>query len=454
VAGLMMAACPQAGAQGFGLSVTASAASMLVSNSLTYTINVTNLTGRALQDALVTNLLPASVQPVSYTASQGSSTNYDSIVVFDLGGFTYPGFAQLSLTVQPTAAGFITNTVTVISMTVTNTASTNAIVQVTNAPAQADLRVTIAVPAQTVITNDWLTYGVTATNAGPNAATGVVLTNLLPPGVILRGAVPANYSVAGSNLVFNVGALAVGGLTNFQFTIQSTNAGPLPLSASIGSAMLDTNTTNNFAVTNITVTNYLSGELVVFTNSAQIYNPQNGLIEQTVTLSNAGPSSVASARVVVTGLTNLLANAVGTNDVNPFVDFSASLDAGQRVFLLLQFYVPTRAPFAFSNSQLHAFAASPPNWTPPAATAASTSLSLSRIVRLSNGKVLIEWPAATNRTYTVVYSDNVSFSNAMIAPPPITALGTRMQWIDYGPPATTSAPTNASVRFYRVFLNP
>jgi uncharacterized repeat protein (TIGR01451 family) len=360
----------------------------------------------------------------------------------------------LTLTVQPTAAGFITNTITVSSFDVTNTASTNVIVQVTNAPlARADLGVMISGPAQTVITNDWMTYGVTATNAGPNAATGVALTNTLPPGVILRGAAPANYTVVSSNLIFNLGALAAGGFTNFQFTIQPTNAGPLTLSASIGSAMLDTNTANNFAVTNITVTNYLSGDLVVFTNSAQIYNPQNGLIEQSVTLSNAGPL-VASARVVVTGLTNLLANAVGTNDVNPFVDFSASLDAGQRVFLLLQFYVPTRAPFAFSNSQLHAFAASPPNWTPPAATAASTSLSLSRIVRLSNGKVLIEWPAATNRTYTVVYSDNVSFSNAMIAPPPITALGTRMQWIDYGPPATTSAPTNASVRFYRVFLNP
>jgi uncharacterized repeat protein (TIGR01451 family) len=81
VAGLMMCSGPRAGAQGFGLSVAPSATSMLVSNSLTYAINVTNLNQFPLTDVLVTNQLPASVLPLSYTVSQGSSTNYGSIVV-------------------------------------------------------------------------------------------------------------------------------------------------------------------------------------------------------------------------------------------------------------------------------------------------------------------------------------------------------------------------------------
>jgi hypothetical protein len=84
----------------------------------------------------------------------------------------------------------------------------------------------------------------------------------------------------------------------------------------------------------------------------------------------------------------------------------------------------------------------------------STNINVTRIVRMSNGNMLIEWPAITNRTYTVVYSDNVLFSNAMMAPPSIVAPANEVQWIDYGPPTTTSAPTNAPVRFYRVFLNP
>ena len=455
-AGLMLCACPRAGAQGFGLSVTESANSIVVSNSLTYTINVTNLTGIPLQNAVVTNLLPASVLPVSYTVSQGSSTNFGSVVVFYLGQMpsTPPGIALLTLTVQPTVAGFITNTVTVASTTVTNTASTNVVVQVTNAPIiTTDLGVAVTGPRQPVITNDWVTYGVIASNAGPNAATGVTLTNTLPAGMILLGAVPANYTVSSSNLIFNLGTLAAGGYTNFQFAIQPTNAGPLILSASIGSAMLDTNLANNSASTNITVTNYLSEVLVAVTNSAQAVNLQNGLEEQSISLANPGASDVPAARVVVSGLTRQLFNTAATNNGLPFVDFNARLAAGQSMTLLLQ-YAP-RGLLPFTNGQLHAFALpSVPDRTPPAATLTGTNLDINQIVKLSNGNILIGWAAVPNRTYTVVFSDNAQFSNAMMAPPSVTAQANEWQWIDYGPPATLSAPTNASARFYRVFLNP
>ena len=91
VVGLMLASCPQAGAQGFGLSVTASAASMQVSNSLTYAINVTNQTFSALADAQVTNQLSPSVQFVSASFSQGSYAISGSNVVFDLGAFPDAG---------------------------------------------------------------------------------------------------------------------------------------------------------------------------------------------------------------------------------------------------------------------------------------------------------------------------------------------------------------------------
>ncbi len=108
--------------------------------------------------------------------------------------------------------------------------------------------------------------------------------------MILLGAVPANYTAVSNNLIFSLGTLAAGGFTNFQFSIQPTNAGPLTLSASIGSAMLDTNLANNSASTNITVTNYLSEVLVAVTNSAQAVNLQNGLEEQSIFLAKQTPA--------------------------------------------------------------------------------------------------------------------------------------------------------------------
>jgi uncharacterized repeat protein (TIGR01451 family) len=323
-------------------------------------------------------------------------------------------------------------------------------VQVTNIVIQADLGLTLAGPRQAVITNDWMTYGVTATNFGPDAAPNVVLTNTLPSGVILLS--PTNQGV-GSNLIFNLGTLASGGYTNLQFTVQPTNVDILTVSASIGSpSVLDTNAANNSASTNINVIGSLPGLLVAVTNSAQTVNPQNGLEEQLILLTNTGTNDVPAARIVVSGLTNRLFNAVGTNNGVPFVDYSTGLAAGQSVNLLLQ-YAP-RIAFPFTNGQLQAFAVPVPDWTPPPVTEVSTNINLARIARLSNGNILIEWPTVTNRTYTVVYSDNVLFSNAQMAPPSVVAPANRTQWIDYGPPATVSAPPNSGTRFYRVILNP
>jgi uncharacterized repeat protein (TIGR01451 family) len=454
VAGLMVA-CLRADAQGFGFSVTDSANSILVGNSLTYTITVTNFTGLDLADAVVTNLLPASVQPVNVAYSQGTYITTSSGVIFDLGAFYEGEIAQMALTVQPTTAGFITNTVTVTSINVSSTASTNVVVQVTNALIQADLGVAMTGFAQPVITNDLMTYEVTVTNSGPDAVPNVILINTLPLGMPVLGVSPSNqtYGVVINSLFFSLGTMASGGSTNLQIMVQPTNAATLTFSVSVGAAgVLDTYTNNNSASTNITVIGYLPGQLTAVTNSAQSINLQNGLEEQSILLSNLGTNAVLAARVVVMGLTNRLFNAVGTNNGNPFVVCNATLGTNQSVNLLLQF--SPRGSFPFTNGQLQAFAVPVSSLTPPAAASTSTNLNVTRIVRLPNGNVLIEWPAITNRTYSVVYSDNVLFSNAMIAPPSIVAPANEVQWIDYGPPATVSAPTNSPARFYRVFLNP
>ena len=458
----MMVAGPRAGAQQFGLSVTPSANSIMVGNSLTYTINATNLTGLVLNDVQVTNSFSAPFQYVTSSASQSNNvfTNATS-VMFDLGQVGVDGLVQVSLTVQPTTTGSFTNSVVVAVPGTTYAASTNVVVQVTqvtNVVIQADLGVTMTGPEQVVITNDWMTYGVTVTNLGPSTASGVILTNTLPPGVI--SIFPTTNQAASTNVIFTfpLGTMTNGGSTNLFFTVEPTNAGVLPFSASVGSGTPDTNTANNFASTNVTVTNYLAGQLVAVTNSSQSYNPQNGLVEQSISVTNIGTNAVDAIRVVVTGLTNglpnpVLANAVGTNAGNSFVVYAAMLDTNQSVNLLMQYYTPTRSAFPFTNSQLQPFAVSVPDLTPPAVTAVSTNINIYRILTLTNGNVLLEWPTITNRTYTVVYSDNVSFSNAMIAPPSITALGNRLQWIDYGPPTTVCVPTNTA-RFYRVYQNP
>ena len=353
------------------------------------------------------------------------------------------------LTNFTSTTGFLTNTIVSAGLSLTNLTNT-IVVQV--ASSLSDLAVQIIPPVQSVITNDLTSYDVIVTNNGPGSAPGVVLTNTLPPGVVLKS-VSQSFTLSGSNMLFNLGTLAMGSGVDVRLYIQPTNVETMSLTASVGAPSLaDPNPTNNVASTNVPVTGYSDGTLIAVTNSAETVNQHNGLLEQTILLSNVGTSNVLAARIVVTGLTNQFFNAVGTNGTSPFVYLSAPLAAGQSVKMVLQYF--PRNLFPFTNGQLHAYAVPTPVWTPANAASTSTNVNISFIGRLANGNVLLEFPATTGKMYTVVYASDASFSNAMIAPPAIVAPGNRVQWIDYGPPATVSAPPASTSRLYRVYQNP
>jgi len=155
--------------------------------------------------------------------------------------------------------------------------------------------------------------------------------------------------------------------------------------------------------------------------------------------------------VTVMGLTktNWLSNATGTNNGHPFVTYASGLGTGQSGYLLLQFS-PTLLPFSFTNSQLQADGVSVPNLSPPASGLVPTNILV--MVRLPSGGVALEFPSLTNRTFVVEYSSNLV--SWMAAQPISVTPANETLWIDYGPPATLSHPTNTPTRFYRAFLGP
>ena len=446
---------------GFTLMVTPSTNSVTVSNALTYTINLTNQTGNLLANVYVTNTFSDLVILSSATNSQGSNSILSSSLVFFLGSLSNSYGAEMYVAIEPTTNGFLTNQIICAAAGITNQAITNIVTQVITA--QADLGVTMTGPLQAfttnaVITNDWMSYKVFVTNYGPDSVASVLLTNPLPTGMVFKYVTPTNqaYTLSGSNLIFNLGTLASNTGVALQLTTMPTNVAIMPVMVSVGAnGLLDPNTNNNVAQTNLNIISYLDGTILVSTNSSQTNNLQNGLGEQFILLTNTG-ADAAAVRVVVTGLTNQLFNAVGTNAGHPFVYLSAPLAAGASQILRMQYF--PRGAFPFTNGQLHAYPVPLPDWSPPAAVSASTNLNISRILPLTyginRGSMLLEFPATTGKVYTVVYSDNMTFSNAQIAPPAVIAPATRVQWLDYGPPTTSSAPTNTATRFYRVYQNP
>ncbi len=376
-----------------------------------------------------------------------------NVLTYTFGVITNNDSVTLVYAVQPLTTGLLTNTIVVTSASFTNIATTNIVTQIFTAV--ADLGVAITGPIQAVITNDFVSYTLAVTNFGPDSAPNVFLTNTLPPGVIVRSVSPGSpaFITSGSNMVASLGTVASGTGRSFTFNIQPTNVELAAFSASVGASNVDDgNLNNNVAVTNINIGAYLPATLTVVTNSPRALNVQNGLLEQNILVSNVGATDVPAVRVVVTGLTNQLFNAVGTNNGNPFFYLSAPLPAGQSATMRMQFF--SRKSFTFTNSQLHAFGVPLPNWSPPGFAPSSTNINLSLILKLTNGDMLLEFPSTLGRNYTIIYSDNVLFSNAMIAPPAVTAPANESFWIDYGPPTTATSPSASPARFYRVYQNP
>ena len=443
-------------------SVTSTANSLLVSNPVTFTISITNSFNQPFANLVVTDSLPSSVQITSATTDNPQSSDIVSsnLVIFSLGTLDINNIWNITVSVLPTVAGLITNTVTITTPTLLTNSETNLVLDVTNSVILANLGVALPNP-QAVIINDFATYEIAVTNAGPDTAPQVMLTNTLPPGSILEGVSPTNLTYttnAGGNLIFNLGAISSNGFASLQVTVEPTNAGVFNYYAAVGSASV-TNLSifNTLATNSLTVFPYFTNVVLAVTNSGQTTDFQNGLEEQSILLTNISTNDIVyAARVAVSGLPKRLYNAVGTNNGNPYVTYTAPLakplNPGQSVTLLLQ-YLP-RGSFTFSNSQLQAYPVPVPNQTPPLTTTTSKNINISGIFKLADGNMLIEFPATTGRVYTVVYSDNIQFSNAMIAPPAITAPANILQWIDYGPPTTISTPTNTGNRFYRVIQNP
>ena len=313
-----------------------------------------------------------------------------------------------------------------------------------------------------VITNDWVTYAVTVRNQGPDTATGVMVTNTLPAGVVATPSAQGYTVSAGTNLVFNAGTLTNGASVTWQYTIQAAVNGAFTLTDAVvdPAGLYDPNSGNNFATNALFVTNYLNDStLAALTNSGQTVNPQNGLIEQMVRVANAGGQPVQAVRLVVAGLTNQLYNASGTNSGQPFVTYPLSLAAGANVDLRLQ-YAP-RLPFPFVNGQLQVYEvpATVLNYRPSPATNfylvyATNSLFFYRIQPVTGG-MLLEFSntVGSASSFTIIYSDNMGFNNAMIVPQAVSSSANRVQWLDYGPPATVSAPTTGT-RYYKVRTNP
>jgi uncharacterized repeat protein (TIGR01451 family) len=138
----------------------------------------------------------------------------------------------------------------------------------------ADLSVKVAAPA-TVIAGQDLVYTVTATNNGPSTATGVVVTDTLPPSPTDVNFVRASTSVTAGpsgTITFNPVSLASGDSISYSITVAATAAAalgsPLLDTADVAGNQFDPNLSNNTAQASVTVSLPVDLAITRFTDAA------------------------------------------------------------------------------------------------------------------------------------------------------------------------------------------
>ena len=353
----------------------------------------------------------------------------------------------------------LTNTVSASASTpdpvaANNNGSSAASTTITAVQPQADIVVQSSGPT-VVLGGSNLTYTVMVTNLGPSTGTNVVVSDLLPASISFinasGGGVFSNQTVRWPAIA----SLVAGAGASFNITVTAPANGAFTNVALGNATTPDPNAANNNgslpAAQVITTAASSQGQFGfrVVTNGI---NPQTGLYEESVTVTNTGLITAAAVRLFVDGLRSgvTLYNAAGTNTGRPYAQYDAPLNPGQAITFLLEFYVPDRGPFTAVFSAVAVL---------PGTLAANPngSVAINRVFTDNNSpggpRFVVEFSATPGRSYTVIYSDN-AMASWMAATPSITAGGTVVQWFDDGPPKTLSKPLSGGSRFYKVIANP
>jgi uncharacterized repeat protein (TIGR01451 family) len=286
-----------AAAADLSITQTASTATPVVGANFQLAITVSNLGPSAATNATLSDLLPAGLQLVSATPSQGAYNA--SSGTWTVGALANGASAQLSLTVNGTAVGSLVNTATITASTpndpnaANNVASLSLAVQ---ANAAADLSIAQTASTTTPVVGANLQLTVTVSNLGPLGATSATVSDVLPAGLQLVSSSPSQGSYSSSTGLWTLGPVANGASAQLSFTTTATTTGSLVNTATIASsAPNDPNAANNVA--SVTISPQQASNLTVVTKVSNSTPVVGSTVVFTTTVTNGGPAAATAAQV-------------------------------------------------------------------------------------------------------------------------------------------------------------
>jgi uncharacterized repeat protein (TIGR01451 family) len=273
--------------------------------SVTYTITASNAGPSNDPGATVADTFPASltctwtcVGAGGGTCTAAGSGNLNDTVNLPAGGsVTYTA----SCAISAAATGSLSNTATVSSSASDSNPGNNSATDTDTLAAQADLSVTKTDGVTTATPGGSVTYTITASNAGPSNATGATVADTFPASLTCTwtcvGAGGGTCTASGSGNIGDTVNLPAGGSVTYtaSCTISAAATGTLSNTATVTApgGVTDPTPGNNSA----TDTDTLAASADLSVTKVDTPDPvvAGTNLTYTITVTNAGPSSAASA---------------------------------------------------------------------------------------------------------------------------------------------------------------
>ncbi len=256
-----------------------------INTNVTFTLTATNNGPSDATGVIVTDLLPLGLTFVS-----ASSPAYDDAHgIWNIGNMSANASLQLTIVAKATKVGAVTNVANISGAEHDSNAGNNSGNASVNIIPITDLKITKTIDNTTPDVGSMVIFTITATNAGPSDATGVIVNDVLPAGYTL---VP-NPDYTG--VAWNIGNLAAGQSKQLVVKAVVKATGPYANTATITGNETDRDLSNNTATATpvpVPVAN------VAVSKTASNMAPDAGTdITFTITATNAGPSPATSVTV-------------------------------------------------------------------------------------------------------------------------------------------------------------
>jgi uncharacterized repeat protein (TIGR01451 family) len=313
----------------------------LPGGTITYTTTVTNLGPVAATGVRLTNQVPAGLELVSYSASQGSCTNGGGIIRCDIGELAVGAGAEVLVQARAVTGGGYSNRVQAVCDQLDPQPANNVAIQGTLVEPRINARIDMTSSRTPALLEQPLIYTLVVTNLGPDPATGVRVVDQLPSNLLLVNAGPSQGSCSNQAglVTCDLGTIASGSRATVLLTCRPIVLGPITNVAFVTADQLDTDPANNSAQ-NTNVVDPAADLQLTMTDA-----PDPVLLTQTLTyslfLTNRGPnvaSNIVISDVLTASLTFISAQTTHgacTNNGNSVGCIIGELPLGERVVVTI-----------------------------------------------------------------------------------------------------------------------